>query len=129
MGVKDGEERPSLAADPLHRIELFPRIHLVTDRGVKAVCHGKNGHGPTRRIGRHQAAGLFRTKASAMVEDLLKNRPRKENLLPPAHQEAGTWQTHSEEPETVVMVGADPQRAQRGSLGTLSLRKVMERAS
>ncbi len=128
MGVEDGEEGPAFTANPLHRIELLPGVHLVADGGVEAVCHGENGHGAPRAIGRHQTAGLFRAEGAAMVENLLENCPWKENI-PPLHQEAGTWQTHSEEPETLVMVGEGPHRAQWGSLGTLSLRKVMERAS
>ena len=96
---------------------------------MEAVGNGQNLHRSSGAIGRHKPTGLFRPKAPAVVDDFPEDLLRKEDLLPVSHQEAGTWQTHSEDPETVIMVGEEPQREQWGSLGTLSLRKVMERAS
>ena len=127
MGVVDPPDLKPFPAKVLLDLELFFRIHFITDRGVEGVFHRNHAGGPSSRRRRDQPTAFFRVYRSGVGDDFFVERTREYQVRQGSiHQ---IEQAQSVDPLTEWMDGWAPHRGQFGSLGTLTFRKVIARAS
>lgn len=127
MGMVDPPDLYAFPAKFLLDPELFFRIHFITDRGVEGIFHRNHAGGSSSGWRHDKPAAFFRVYGTCMGDDFFVERTRKHKVCQGLiHQ---IEQAQSVDPLTEWMDGRTPHRGQPGSLGTLTFRKVIARAS